>query len=261
MDRLSLAKRLAEEAAMFLRASFRGVYDVSEKPDGSIVTAVDREAEKRICDAIAEAFPEDAIVAEESEGCEGTSGMTWYLDPIDGTTNFSHGIPIFANSLAYADARGPLGAAVAIPFFGTLFVAERGRGAWRFAIGGKEETGEALHVRSMRDERSGPLILLSFSDREDPRITALLTRKPHLRLRILGSVVVSLCVLAAGGGDGGIFLAQHPWDYAAGMLIAQEAGARLAAFDGGPLHFPAEKDMLVSSEEGFDALLSIVRTL
>lgn len=250
MERFELAKRLAQETGAFLGQSYGKSHKARRKKDGTIVTDADVEAERRIVQAIHRTFPHDAVVAEEGGGrSTGPSGFTWYVDPLDGTGNFSFGIPIFAVSIAFEDKEGIVGAAVSLPMFDVLVDAKRGEGTfWN---------GRRLHVAPEPNTRD-PLVLLSYgrAARDDARIKAFLASGTQYRL--FGSAVFSFCLLAAGAANGYLALHLHPWDYAAGILFVTEAGGITVFPDGSPATVSGLADILAGSPDAVKMLAPLL---
>ena len=185
-----------------------------------LVTAADRAAESLITSRLARARPHDAIVGEEGASRTGTSGITWFIDPIDGTTNFVYGHPGYAVSVAAAAAGRPLAGAVVDPLHGEVFSAARGGGAFR--------NGEALAPSSTED-LGAALVATGFGYDEADRIhqgavvAGLVGRVRDIRR--MGSAALDLCSVACGRVDAYYEYRLKPWDHAAGSLIASEAGA------------------------------------
>ncbi|MDX1496864.1 MAG: inositol monophosphatase family protein [Salinisphaeraceae bacterium] len=194
---------------------------VTAKQARDYVSEVDRNAEAIIIDRISRAYPDHAILAEES-GVHGeaTDNIQWIIDPLDGTTNFLHRFPQFAVSIAARD-RGELEIAVVYdPFKQELFTAKRG-------------SGSQLDGRRIRVSRSGPLehslIGTGFPFREDQNIEDYLpllqkTMQSTAGVRRAGAAALDLAYVAAGRLDGFFELGLKPWDVAAGALLIREAG-------------------------------------
>ncbi|MFN5605386.1 MAG: inositol monophosphatase family protein, partial [Actinomycetes bacterium] len=168
------------------------------------------------------------IVGEEGARVDGTSGIDWYIDPIDGTTNFLYGLGGYAVSIAAADSTGPVAGAVFVPASRELFTAARGRGAF---------LGSTPITCSTSTTLDTALVATGFSYDSDhrrvqgSRVGAML---PHVRdIRRLGAAAIDLCHVACGRVDA--YFEEHlqAWDLAAGLLIATEAGARASDFAGG----------------------------
>ncbi|MYI56612.1 MAG: inositol monophosphatase [Acidimicrobiia bacterium] len=185
-----------------------------------LVTATDRAAESLITSRLARARPHDGIVGEEGASRAGSSGITWFIDPIDGTTNFVYGHPGYAVSVGASVGGRPLAGAVVDPLHGEVFSAARGGGAFcngeRLAVSGAEDLGSAL-------------VATGFGYNEADRIhqgtvvAGLLGRVRDIRR--MGSAALDLCSVACGRVDAYYEYRLCPWDHAAGSLIASEAGA------------------------------------
>ncbi|MDE0196147.1 MAG: inositol monophosphatase family protein [bacterium] len=185
-----------------------------------LVTAADRAAESLIASRLARARPHDGIVGEEGASRAGSTGITWFIDPIDGTTNFVYGHPGYSVSVAAAAGGRPLAGAVVDPLHGEVFSAARG--------GGAVCNGERLAVSSTEDLGSA-LVATGFGYNEADRIhqgsvvAGLLGRVRDIRR--MGSAALDLCSVACGRVDAYYEYRLCPWDHAAGSLIASEAGA------------------------------------
>lgn len=195
------------------------------KGDGTPVTDLDVEVNARIVDAVAERFPDHVVVSEEMETTYDGSRWAWVVDPVDGTSNFTAGLPYWCVSVALTLEGLPVLAVVDSPPLDLRFVALRGRGATR--------NGQPLQVRGpvdMDDQRSRhiPLFLTSGTVRR---------ARPKVRLnpRVMGSAALDLCHVADGTGAAAISLIPKVWDVAAGSLLIQEAGGVLVTLDGPPL--------------------------
>jgi myo-inositol-1(or 4)-monophosphatase len=232
-----LAIELAEGAAGVIRrmraeraAAGETSTDVDTKSTATdLVTEVDKATEKWLVDELARRRPGDAILGEEGGDHDGTSGVRWLLDPIDGTVNFVLGIPHYAVSVAVEVAGEVLAGAVINPVSGELFHAHRGGGAFlddqrltgprdvplhRAVVG--TGFGYDAHLRARQVAAVAPL-LPRFAD-----------------IRRVGSAALELCYLAAARLDAYFEAALNPWDHAAGGLVAREAGCRVSGLRGKP---------------------------
>jgi myo-inositol-1(or 4)-monophosphatase len=215
-----------------------------------VVTAHDRAAEASIVGTLTERRPDDAIVGEEGTQRQGTSGLSWYLDPIDGTTNFLYGFPLWSTSVGVADADGTVAGAVFVPATGELFAAARGDGSTRNGepIRSSTEVDAALalvatgfgYVAERRSEQGRRLASLIADVRD---------------IRRGGSAAVDLCYVAAGFVDAYFEDGLNSWDIAAGELIAREAGCRTGDFAGGPAR---PEEILVAPPRLFDQLSALL---
>lgn len=251
-DLVRLAGGMAIEAGVLVRDGRRaGITETTSKSSATdVVTEWDRASEALLVERIVAARPDDAIRGEEGADRAGTSGISWLIDPIDGTTNYLYDLPLYGVSIAACDDAGPLAAAVYVPPTHELFTAVRG--------GGAERNGQPIRV-SGQDDLSATLVATGFSYRSERRaeqLHRLAAVLPAVRdIRRLGAASVDLCYVAMGRLDAYYEEWLAPWDLAAGQLIAAEAGARLGSLDGGPVHHDS---VLVSSPSIFDGLRNVL---
>lgn len=216
---------------------------IDKKGAIDLVTEVDLAVERMFRDLVGRRFPDHSVLAEELGGETGTaaSPYCWVFDPIDGTTNYAHGLPIFCASLALEHEGRPIVAAIYDPARRELFTAERGQGA-------------RLNGAPIRVSQAGSLIdaLLCTGFPYNVHETVgdliglfgdFLARARAVRR--LGSAAIDLCYVAAGRLDGFWEAQLKPWDVAAGVLIVEEAGGRVTSFDGAP--FRSRQASLVAS--------------
>lgn len=192
----------------------------SKSADCDLVTAADLASERFVLDGLRAAFPQDAILAEESGASAGGSRHTWYLDPLDGTVNFVHQLPIFAVSLARVTAGRPDVAVVHVPVLDECFVAVRG--------GGCTLNGAPARVSAAREPLQS-LLATGFPYRrhvlQENNLENFNRLFLHQRgIRRMGAAAVDLAYVAAGRLDAYWELHLSPWDVAAGALLVQEAG-------------------------------------
>ncbi len=166
-EELAAVRRLATEAGAFLLSQYGHIRQVDRKGAVDLVTDVDRRSEERLLEGISGLFPDDTIVAEEGGAQSGSSGRRWYVDPLDGTTNFVHGYSHFAVSIACCDAQGPLLGAVHAPYLDELYLAGRGGGA---AIIRPREGTERPLARRQAVAFNEALLATGFSYTRDERI-------------------------------------------------------------------------------------------
>jgi myo-inositol-1(or 4)-monophosphatase len=224
-----VAHAAAARAGALLRARYRERKAVTFKSEVDLVTEVDHEAERLIVEVISAAFPAHGIVAEESAPRPG-DGHRWYVDPIDGTTNFAHGYPHFCVSLALARGDDLLLGLVHDPIREETFSALRGAGARLngapIAVSETREFEHALVGTGFPyDRRQHTEFYLAF-------VAEAIRRTQGLRRA--GSAALDLCYVACGRLDAFWEWKLHPWDTAAGRLIVEEAGGRVSDFAGGP---------------------------
>jgi myo-inositol-1(or 4)-monophosphatase len=210
-------------------ARFGGAMQIDKKGAIDLVTEVDLAVERMFRALIAERFPDHAVLAEEFGGAATVpAGPCWVFDPIDGTTNFAHGVPIFCASLALEIDGVAQTAAVYDPNRRELFTAERG--------GGARLNGQPLHV-SAATQLVDALLVTGFPydvhRRLDDIVGLFAAFVGRARaVRRLGSAAIDLCWVAAGRMDGFWEGDLNPWDIAGGALIVAEAGGRVTATDG-----------------------------
>lgn len=214
---------LAHQAGDILRAGYGQEQHVTHKGVIDLVTEYDHQSEAFLLGEIQRRFPGHSINAEESGLSAGSQSQIWYVDPLDGTVNFAHGVPLFCVSLAYAEAGQVQLGVVYDPLRQECFCAERGKGAWlgerRLQVTGVTQLIRALLVTGF-----------PYDIATNPRNNLAEYARLALRsqgVRRLGSAALDLCYIAAGRFDGYWELHLNPWDLAAGMLIAVEAGARV----------------------------------
>ena len=219
---------LARQAGEFLRAGRNQQLKIDYKGTIDLVTEVDRRSEAFLIGEIRQKFPQDAIVAEESGSHAGRSCCCWYIDPLDGTVNYAHGVPFYCVSVAYAENGVVCLGAVYDPVHDELFSAEAG--------GGVTLNGAPLRV-SQAQELDRSLLVTGFP--YDIRVTERNNLGHYARfavrsqgVRRLGSAALDLCYVAAGRMDGFWELFLNPWDLAAGALIASQAGALVTTITG-----------------------------
>jgi myo-inositol-1(or 4)-monophosphatase len=193
------------------------------------VSDADREAERVIVGLLAAERPDDGLLAEEGSSREGSSGRRWIVDPLDGTVNFLYGLPCWGVSIALEDAEGMAVGVVHDPARGETFRAARG--------GGAQLNGSPLRVRTPRNlDRA--LVATGFGYDRERRAAqgALIARLlPLVRdIRRTGAAALDLSWLAAGRLDGYFEHGLNPWDWAAGRLIAEEAGGTVVELPGDP---------------------------
>jgi myo-inositol-1(or 4)-monophosphatase len=225
---------IAREAGALLMDHFHQHLKVEYKGDADLVTAADRAAELLIRDRIREQWPTHDVLGEEQGLSDQGSEYRWYVDPLDGTTNFAHGYPVFCVSIALErQAREQKGERIAAviydPTRDELFSAEAG--------GGARLNGETIHVSKTAALKES-LLATGFPSQKrhkNPNIYFYhqITLRTH-GVRRAGSAALDLCNVACGNFDGFWEFNLNPWDTAAGVLIVEEAGGKVTRFDGSP---------------------------
>lgn len=226
-----MAERAARAAGELLLERFggpaRGVERKSSRTD--MVSDADRDAETAIEAILAEERPDDGLLAEEGARSHAASGRRWVVDPLDGTTNYLYGLPSWAVSVALEDADGGVLGVVLSPVAGELFSAVRGEGA--------RLNGEPIEVSGC-DRLETALVATGFgyqAQRRERQAQLLVTALPRLRdIRRAGAAALDLCAVACGRVDGYFERGLAPWDWAAGSVVAREAGAEVRPLPGEP---------------------------
>lgn len=231
MPSLPELESLARQAGEILRKGFGNDFHVEHKATTiDLVTEMDRQTEAFLLGIIQARYPDHNVIAEERGEIVGTSQKTWYIDPLDGTVNYTHNLPIFSVSIAYGEGDKILLGVVYDPVRDEFFSAERGKGA--------RLNGKPLHASENRTLNESLLVTgFPYDIRENPQNNLDHFARFTLRsrgVRRLGSAAIDLSYLAAGRFDGYWELRLNTWDIAAGALIAEEAGAVVTQLDGTP---------------------------
>lgn len=220
---LALAHDVAGQAAQLLMAR-PSHFDLTEKSTAiDFATQMDEKAEALIVESILRTRPDDGIVAEEGAARVSKSGITWVIDPLDGTVNYFYGLPGWNVSIAARDEAGSLVGVVAAPTINSLWHAVRGEGAFH--------NGEKIRsTSSVSLDRAllGTGFAYDVADRTE-QIAMVASLLPRVRdIRRMGSAAVDLCHVGMGALDGYFERGLKEWDWAAGALVATEAGAQVA---------------------------------
>ena len=244
---------IAREAGQMLLAYFQQKLKIEYKGDADLVTAADRASEALIRERISQQFSSHDVLGEE-QGLNDQGGeYRWYVDPLDGTTNFAHGYPVFCVSMALEHRSGTSGRRIAAVVFdpvrNELFSAEQGTGA--------QLNGEPIHVSKIAQLKEC-LVSTGFPSHKrhkNPNIHFYhqITLRTH-GVRRPGSAALDLCNVACGRFDGFWEFNLNPWDTAAGVLIVEEAGGKVSRFDGSPFALDS-RETLASNGLVHDALL------
>ena len=241
-------------AGTIQRARFGSVLQIDKKGAIDLVTEVDLEVE-RACRALLGArFPDHDILAEELGGGDGGRSHRWVFDPLDGTTNFAHGVPIFCASLALEIDGDAVVGAVFDPNRQELFTAERGVGAW--LNGAPVRVSKATTLIDALLVTGFPYDVHSTLDEVIGLFSAFVAQARAIRR--LGSAAIDLCWVAAGRMDGFWEQRLQPWDTRAGALLVQEAGGRVSGLDGG-LWDSAAGHLVASNGHLHDEMLAVAR--
>jgi myo-inositol-1(or 4)-monophosphatase len=220
---------IAREAGVLLMQYFDQNIKIEYKGEADLVTAADRKSETLIRERIRSLWPDHDVLGEE-EGLRDTgSEYRWYVDPLDGTTNFAHGFPVFCVSMALQHRDQTVAGVCYDPTRDELFAAERGKGAY-------------LNDRPVRASKTSRLVeslvgtgFPSYKRHKNPNIHFYhqITLRSH-GVRRAGSAALDLCYVSCGRLDGFWEFNLNPWDTAAGVLLVEEAGGQVSDFHGGP---------------------------
>ncbi len=217
----------AQQAGQVIAARYPAERSLSFKGYRDLVTEADVAAEATVLDVIRARFPHHAVLSEEAGGGRIGDGYTWVVDPLDGTTNFAHRLPVFAVSIGVLKQGKPELGAIHDPLRAHTFEAERG--------GGARLNGEPMHVSRVASLREAVVGLdWARSDQVRTQVLAYVCQvasRCHT-VRVLGSATLGLAYVGAGWLDAYFHLALHPWDAAAGVLIVAEAGGRCTTLAG-----------------------------
>ncbi len=256
---LSFVESLALQAGAILRAGFGQENQVYYKGEIDLVTDTDHKSEAFLIDEIRRLFPSHHIVAEESGRTPGRTpgqtGNTWYIDPLDGTVNFAHGMPGFAVAIGYADGGIMRLGVVYDPIREELFSAERDRGAWL--------NGQPIRASDASNLDHSLLVTgFAYDIRSNPQNNLDYFNYFMLHsqgVRRFGAAALDLCYVASGRLDGYWELSVNPWDLAGGGLVAEMAGASVSAISGGPDYITEPCSILAAAPLIYPQMLQVFR--
>jgi myo-inositol-1(or 4)-monophosphatase len=261
---VGIASEIAREAGALLKDFYEKGVKTEYKGDVDLVTEADRASEALIKRRLAEAFPEHGIYGEEGTRERMSGEYRWYVDPLDGTTNFAHGFPAFCVVLGLErrtpgltdDEDGEMLAGVIYdPLRGELFSAERGKGAWL--------NGRPIHVSKARKLQEA-LTATGFPSQKRHRSPNVhfyheITLRSH-GVRRAGSAALDLAYVACGRLDGYWEFNLNPWDTSAGYLLVEEAGGTVTHFDGGKFTLDS-REVLATNGLIFEELKAVFETM
>jgi myo-inositol-1(or 4)-monophosphatase len=255
---LAVAVEAAQAAGAALVHGLTAPKEIELKSErSSIVTVVDLAAQREVIRVITSRFPEHVVMGEEGDGGAASGDFVWLVDPLDGTSNYAHGIPFACTSIAVRDSAGVAAGAIYDPFRDELFTAVRGGGAWlgsmRLQVSDTEVLERSLACTGVQCDDPGAI------DRFGCRMVALAT---HCRgVRCVGSPALCLAYVASGRIDAFVERdSTYAWDVAAGALMILEAGGRVEDAAGGPLNVgPGLADVLATNGRIHDDLALVLR--
>jgi len=248
-------EQLARQAGAILRDGYEKEHQVSYKGVIDLVTEVDHASESFLIGEVTRQFPGHSILAEESGKLGERGAHHWLIDPLDGTVNYAHGIPIFCVSIACAfDGKVTLGT-VYDPMRDEMFSAERGRGATLngrpLACSQTESLARSLLVTGFPYD--------AWNTEHDNFDNFVRFSKQTMGVRRLGSAALDLCYVAAGRLDGFWELALKAWDVAGGGLVAEEAGARVTNVQDGPDYISAPQSVVAANPGLHSEILRVLK--
>ncbi|WP_298771383.1 inositol monophosphatase family protein [uncultured Fibrobacter sp.] len=245
-DYLKVAEALAKEAGALCLEIQKDLGDIRYKSKKDVVTRADIASEKLIVEGLRKAFPEHSIRTEEAGVVEGADPrFRWIIDPVDGTVNFSRGIPLWGISIALHFEGRPLVAVVNLPKLGELFTAVKGEGAFM--------NGSPIHVSDCADPVHAIVSNGDFNVGNVETINAQnsknFAREAEVfeRVKCFGSAVIEGCFTACGRIDCFVMTMSYPWDIAAIALLVEEAGGRSTHIDGSPMQFVDAEQVIFSN--------------
>jgi len=239
-DFLTPMQELAREAGSLL-ISYFGKVAIEYKGDVDLVTVADRNSESLIVGRIRKVWPQHDLMGEEGSRQETGSDFRWYVDPLDGTTNFAHGFPVFCVSIALEYKGERIAGVIYDPTRDEMFAAEKGSGS--------RLNGRPIHVSKTR-RLAEALVATGFPSHKrhkNPNIHFYhqITLRSH-GVRRAGSAALDLCCVACGRYDAFWEFNLNPWDTAAGVLLVEEAGGKVTNFTGGPFEI-SSREVLASN--------------
>lgn len=254
---LKVAESLAKEAGKVCLELQANLGDVRYKTAKDVVTIADVTSEKIIVDGLRKAFPTHSIRTEEAGIIEGSdSRYRWIIDPVDGTVNFSRGIPLWGISIALHFEGKPLVAVVNLPKLGEMFTAARGQGTFM--------NGKAVHVSHEENPTHAIVSNGDFNVGEVAKINAQNSKNfaaeavAFERVKCFGSAVIEGCFVACGRLDGFVMTMSYPWDIAAIALLVEEAGGKSTHIDGSAMLFVDAEQVVFSNGLLHETLVKVL---
>lgn len=245
----------ARRAGAILREGFGSEHQVMFKSARDLVTEMDHKSEEYLLQEIRARYPDHAIFTEESGELTGDLEHAWYIDPMDGTVNYSHGMPIFCVSIGYAEKGDLTLGAIYDPMRDELFFAWKGKGAFLndkpIRVSVKHELVECMMASSFPPTGSA----------QHERNLAIFSRFTHTaqNVRRLGSAAIDLAYVAAGRLDGYWQLQNNSWDIAAGVLLIKEAGGEVIGIEGNKDYFSPPYSLAASNPILLPKILAVIR--
>ena len=252
-DRYTVAERLVRAERDRIRDDFTSEVRAEHKSARDLVTALDRDIERALVDAIRTAYPDDAIRGEEYGAQSGSSGYEWVIDPIDGTGNFVHGIPLFSVSIACLRDGVPLFGVVYDPIADSCYAASESS-----VLDGK------LIAPSERALNEAFVTFCHSTSTEGIRVISMIYERMKIDtydFRKLGSANLEICMVASGRVSAFVGYEIKPWDFIPGCIIAERAGCTVTGFSGEDWRDPDVRSVLVAEPGLHEELLARVENL
>ncbi len=250
-------KHIARKAGEVILDGYKNNFKIFYKTNlSNLVTEIDKKSEELIIEFVNKNFSGHSIIAEESGKSQKKSDYLWVIDPLDGTTNFAHGLPLFSVSIGVCKNNETLYGVVYDVMHNKLFAAEKGKGAFC--------NGEKLSVSTVKQlERS--LLVTGFPYDLGRNFDIALNRfgkflKKSQAVRRLGSAAIDLCYVAEGIFEGFWEEQLNPWDVAAGMLIVEEAGGSISDFNGNKIDLYA-KEILATNGHIAEEMIKVINSI
>ncbi|MGO9440673.1 MAG: inositol monophosphatase family protein [Terriglobales bacterium] len=238
---VSAIEPIAREAGELLMGYFARRVPIEYKGDADLVTAADRASEALIIDRLQARFPRHDLMGEEGARRETGSDYKWYIDPLDGTTNFAHGFPVFCISMGLEHKGQLIAGVVYDPTRGEMFAAEKGSGAWlnqrRIHVSKTARLPESLLATGFPSHKRHKNPNIHFYHQ--------ITLRTH-GVRRAGSAALDLASVASGRYDGFWEFNLNPWDLSAGVLLVEEAGGQVTGFYGQPFRLE-DRDVVATN--------------
>ena len=248
---------ISKQAGSLIREGFGQQFKVDFKTNEiNLVTEIDTASEKLITDFIKKKFPSHNILAEESGETHNSSEYLWVIDPLDGTTNFAHGLPIFAVSIGLQKNGETIAGVVYDVMQDIVYAAEKGSGATANSV--KIKVSENNNLQHSLLVTGFPYNIKENPDKALERF-AILSKKSR-GIRRLGSAAIDFCYVAKGVFDGFWEVHLNPWDICAGKLIVEEAGGIVTDFDGKPIDI-FTKRILCTNRKIHQMMIEVMKSI
>jgi len=249
--------QISKEAGALIRNAFGKTHSIEFKTNElNLVTETDKASEKLITDFIKKKYPTHGILAEEGSDVNKSSEYLWVIDPLDGTTNFAHGLPIFSVSIGLQKNGETIAGVVYDVMQDIVYAAEKGSGATANSV--KIKVSENNNLQHSLLVTGFPYNIKENPDKALERFTTL--SKKSRGIRRLGSAAIDFCYVATGVFDGFWEVHLNPWDICAGNLIVEEAGGIVTDFDGKPIDI-FTKRILCTNRKIHQMMIEVMKSI